>query len=170
MSWFLFLYSQFTLFYWVAEAEVGHLLSIAPILFFACNFILFTVYEEYKNYIIKIEAVIFSVLIFCSLVYQAYGYYNYYSLATDQRLLNNKHYEFYPSIREYDRIFSTHKVYDWNFEMAKFKSTMDPLYFEQSVDLIKKYENENFLEERNLLLDILHNREYTHFHYFHFSL
>jgi len=145
MSWFLFLYFQFILFYWIAEAEISHLISIAPILFFSVTFILFTAYEEYKNYIIKIETVALATLLFCSLIYQIFGYYNYYSFASGQKLLSNTHYEFYPSIREYDRIFKTHKVYDWNFDMAKFKSTMDPLYFEQSVNLIKKYQKENFL-------------------------
>lgn len=145
MSWFLFLYSQFILFYWIAEAEIGHLLSIAPILFFTAIFIVYTLYEEYKNIIAKIDGIIFTGLIFCSIIYQLNGYYSYYSFASDKRLLNNTHYEFYPSIKEYNRIFDTHKIYNWNFDIAKFKSTMNPLYFEESVKLIKKYEKENFL-------------------------
>lgn len=40
---------------------------------------------------------------------------------------------------EYRRIFETHRVYRWNFDRAKFETTMDPAYFENGVELIRRY-------------------------------
>ncbi len=40
---------------------------------------------------------------------------------------------------EYDNIFITHKVYEWKIDKASIISTMNPLYFEQSINLIQKY-------------------------------
>ncbi|MGE4266596.1 MAG: hypothetical protein AB7F25_04105 [Deferribacterales bacterium] len=39
----------------------------------------------------------------------------------------------------YEKIFTTHKTYEWNMERAKITSTMNPEYFQNGVDLIKKY-------------------------------
>lgn len=40
---------------------------------------------------------------------------------------------------EYDDIFKTHKVYEWKIDKAAILSTMNPLYFEQSISLLQKY-------------------------------
>jgi hypothetical protein len=39
----------------------------------------------------------------------------------------------------YNKIFIRHKAYQWEFDRAHFVSTMDPAFFKESVDLIKKY-------------------------------
>jgi len=39
----------------------------------------------------------------------------------------------------YEKIFNTHKTYEWNMKRAKITSTMNPEYFQNGVDLIKKY-------------------------------
>jgi hypothetical protein len=43
----------------------------------------------------------------------------------------------------YEKIFSTHKTYEWNMERAKITSTMNPEYFQNGVDLIKKYSGDS---------------------------
>ncbi|MFH1825474.1 MAG: hypothetical protein ABH873_09685 [Candidatus Firestonebacteria bacterium] len=52
-------------------------------------------------------------------------------------------YMYYNSKREYDNVFKTHKTYEWNLDRAKFTSTMDPEYFENSISIIQKYSKEN---------------------------
>ena len=51
-----------------------------------------------------------------------------------------------PSLKDYHlaennfkKIFVDHKIYQWDFPTAKFKSTMNPAYFYNAVSLIKKY-------------------------------
>lgn len=45
----------------------------------------------------------------------------------------------YGQMNAYSSIFENHKSYNWNFDRAKIESTMDPVYFEQSVKLINTY-------------------------------
>lgn len=40
---------------------------------------------------------------------------------------------------QYRQIFATHRVYQWNFDRAKFETTMDPAYFQNGVDLIRRH-------------------------------
>lgn len=40
---------------------------------------------------------------------------------------------------DYNKVFSHHKLYRWNFPRAQFVSTMDPSVFENAVQLINKY-------------------------------
>ena len=46
---------------------------------------------------------------------------------------------YYSTRQEYEGIFLTHRTYDWNLDTAKFRSTMDPRYFIDSVALIQEY-------------------------------
>jgi hypothetical protein len=48
------------------------------------------------------------------------------------------------SKRQYEKIFEHHKTYEWNMDRAHIVSTMNPLYFQNGVDLIQKYsKNQN---------------------------
>jgi hypothetical protein len=40
---------------------------------------------------------------------------------------------------EYDKIFKTHRTYEWKFSRASIISTMNPGYFEEASELIKQY-------------------------------
>ncbi len=42
--------------------------------------------------------------------------------------------------RDFYREFEDHKTYQWEFPTAKFVTTMDPMYFQDAVGLIQKYE------------------------------
>ena len=46
---------------------------------------------------------------------------------------------FYKNKTEYAANFKNHFIYDWTFERAKLKSTIDPTLFENATTLIKKY-------------------------------
>lgn len=41
--------------------------------------------------------------------------------------------------REYEKIFDRHITYQWNMDRAHIISTMNPIYFQNGVDLIQKY-------------------------------
>jgi hypothetical protein len=43
------------------------------------------------------------------------------------------------SKRQYEKIFEHHVTYEWNMDRAHIVSTMNPVYFQNSVDLIQKY-------------------------------
>ncbi|MGB8931649.1 MAG: hypothetical protein WCC48_10425 [Anaeromyxobacteraceae bacterium] len=49
------------------------------------------------------------------------------------------YHSFRVSKNEYYREVQGHTVYQWNLEAARFKTTMPPGYFSNSIDLIKKY-------------------------------
>lgn len=51
-----------------------------------------------------------------------------------QSVLNIHH-----SKRKYEKIFEHHVTYNWDMDRAKIISTMNPLYFQNGVDLIQKY-------------------------------
>jgi len=46
---------------------------------------------------------------------------------------------YYMDKRAYIKSFQNHKTYQWNLPRARFISTMNPVYFAQSVALIQKY-------------------------------
>ncbi|MEW5833242.1 MAG: hypothetical protein AB1763_10435 [Campylobacterota bacterium] len=43
------------------------------------------------------------------------------------------------SKRQYEKIFDRHVTYEWNMDRAHIVSTMNPVYFQNGVDLIQKY-------------------------------
>jgi len=43
----------------------------------------------------------------------------------------------------YEKIFTQHKTYKWELDRAKIVSTMNPVYFENSISLIQKYSKAN---------------------------
>jgi len=47
------------------------------------------------------------------------------------------------SKRQYEKIFEHHKTYEWNMDRAHIVSTMNPLYFQNGVDLIQKYSKDH---------------------------
>ncbi|TRZ97502.1 MAG: hypothetical protein D4R81_12390 [Nitrospiraceae bacterium] len=50
-------------------------------------------------------------------------------------------FAYYTTKSEYEKVFATHRTYEWNLERAQFRSTMDPKYFVDSVSLIQQYAN-----------------------------
>ncbi len=51
-------------------------------------------------------------------------------------------FNFYGEAKQYHDNFKYHRLYQWNFETARFNSTMDPQLFERAVALIKKYDTQ----------------------------
>jgi hypothetical protein len=125
VSVFLLLYSQGIMLYYIWGATDVHFLNLAPI--YALTFIvILKLFVDNSTFTKHQHSIVVVCLIPCLLFY-AGGMYNYYKQKN-----------------QYDAVFADHKVYEWNFERAKFTSTMDPKYFENSVALIEKYApNEN---------------------------
>lgn len=129
---FLFFYSQGLLLYYV-WGGVDHFTSLAPI-FILCIMALFN-FLSYANPFIKNETNKIAALLFTlSLIIYIPSIYNYY--------LSKSNYS-YISLSKYNQLFKNHKTYEWNFDTAKFTSTMNPAYFENGIKLIKKYSPNN---------------------------
>lgn len=64
--------------------------------------------------------------------------------------------------KEYDAIFKTHVTYEWNMKRAHFISTMNPIGFQNGMDLIQKYSSDQdgiyIISEYDNLLPFLANK------------
>ncbi|PJD93180.1 MAG: hypothetical protein CK424_03050 [Legionella sp.] len=125
LSFSLFIYCQLELIYFVWFPSFHHLLSIAaPFVFLLLTF--YALWEQknlpnrsltaYRTFHKGMVLGLLGCIYFPSLCY------------------------FYQDRAKLEYIFLTHKVYDWTFKHATFKTTMDPELFQQSIDLIHKYE------------------------------
>jgi hypothetical protein len=118
---FLLVYSQGVLIYYTWGGDDKHLFNVASILALGgAAFIKLVIdHSSVKRY----EKVLVGSLIALTLmVVYIPGLLSYYS---------TRH--------EYESIFLTHKTYDWNLDTAKFRSTMNPKYFIDSIALIQEY-------------------------------
>jgi hypothetical protein len=61
-----------------------------------------------------------------------------YAVFTYSKSINNVQH----SKKEYNKIFDTHAVYEWNMKRAHFVSTMNPRGFQNGIDLIQKYSSD----------------------------
>lgn len=121
MALFLLFYSQELMIYYVWMPQEDHFLSMAPIYSLTFISILKLLFDNsIKN--VKIHRWIIITMIMLALI------------------------EYIPSLekynqtkKEYDRVFSSHVIYQWDFNRAKIKTTMNPKYFLDAVNLINKY-------------------------------
>ncbi len=114
------LYAQFIMFYYVWGKTNAHALKLVPVIALAALALL--------KQVLSARAPRYETLMLRSL-----------ALAALLCLYVPSLYVYGSSRLRYERIFSDHKVYSWSLPRARFKSTMDPRYFEDSVGLIRKY-------------------------------
>ncbi|MCL5261198.1 MAG: hypothetical protein M1561_05955 [Gammaproteobacteria bacterium] len=124
---FLVLYSQGLFFYYISVSDIGHFLIVTPVillsiftsvkLFFDCS--------KFKK-IAVFETMFLDIVLIISMVFYCPSIFTYYS-----------------SKKEFDNIFKTHQVYQWDLPTAKFVSTMNPAYFIDSINLINEFSNGN---------------------------
>ena len=124
----LFFYCQLELIYYVWNSSIGHLLSIAPtIILLALTWLyLFRNFAEKKRYNEKfyLDIIFLSTLIF---------------------IYVPSSIKFYLDRSSYNKIFESHVVHYFGMQGAKFQSTMEPQLFEQTCDLINKYEKHPYM-------------------------
>jgi hypothetical protein len=125
LPFFLFIYSQGLLFYFVWGTTVYHFLN------FACIYVLFLISILHllvnHSLILKMnQRYIINILLICSMLFYLKSTVNYYHERA-----------------EYDSIFRSHIEYDWVFEKMRIKSTMPPQFFSNSRDLIHKYSSDS---------------------------
>jgi hypothetical protein len=118
---FLLFYTQGMLLYYIWGGTNYHFYNYAPIYVITALVILKLFIDNIDIVKIRESLIIFIVIVLSLLIYVP-SLYVYYSAEIS-----------------YQKIFSTHKTYQWNFDTAKFESTMDPKYFVNAVDLINKY-------------------------------
>ncbi len=130
---FLILYAQGLFTYYIWGVTIEHFLGIAQILILTGLTALYYIINV-NGSLKKYENVLVSFFILASIFLYAPSTYSYYF---------SKPYYSYISLSECNKIFQTHKTYQWDFDKAKFTSTMDPRYFAAGVNLLKKYSPEN---------------------------
>ncbi len=140
LSLSLFLYVGLTLFYFIWNPSHHHLLvSMIPGIFLFLTWI--ALYQKCTNRTLRASSYssscLLSMLIFLyipSVVYFFHG-----------RL-------------QYNQVFKTHRIYDWNLKNTHFLSTMEPDLFKQSIELINEYEQHTkvyLISKYDSFLDIL---------------
>jgi hypothetical protein len=78
---------------------------------------------------------------------------------------------YYKEKSDYNAIFTSHVVYDWSFDKMRIKTTMPPLYFADSLDLIQEYSPEPgiyIISKYDSILPFLSNR-YSRMPFFELS-
>lgn len=127
ISVMLFIYSQELLLYYVWCSIPDHIFTFIPIYALTVlSFInLYFIHNSSAN-LKKIEFLLLNIIMIFSIIFYINGY--------------KKNYD---SEKEFNKIFDTHKVYEWIFPRTNFISTMNPKYFMDSVKIIQKYSKDN---------------------------
>lgn len=123
LALFLLLYSQGFLAYGLWGGTDKHLLNIASVLVLSGVVFLKLLIDQSR--LKKYEQVLVGALIIGAL-----GFVYVPGLLA-----------YYTTKSEYEKVFATHRTYEWNLERAQFRSTMDPKYFVDSVSLLQQYAN-----------------------------
>lgn len=118
---FLALYSEAATLYWVWGATINHFYNLTPI--FALSTLVLIKWFIDSSGLRRYAHAIGSQLILFLLLFMYIPSLTVY----------------YVSRHSYQKIFKTHKVYEWNLDRARFQSTAAPDFFQNSVKLIRKY-------------------------------
>lgn len=122
---FLLIYSQELLIYYVWGGVSDHFKALVPIYALTAVYLLKILIDNNIT-IKKHEKAITTALVIISLCFYIPSVGKYYKTK-----------------QEFDRVFDTHQTYQWNMERGHFVSTMNPKYFEDSIQLIQKYSPQN---------------------------
>jgi hypothetical protein len=145
LTWFLFFYIQAFALYFIWCFDLGHLFCMSAILSLFAVLMLRQLLSIIKTSNQQYRFIVYSLSIVVSVSFY---------IPTVAYYFIQQH--------RYNTIFLTHEVYDWNFKMAKFETTMDPVPFQQSVALIEKYaRNQNgiyIISKYDVLLPFLANK------------
>jgi hypothetical protein len=120
-AWFLVLYAQALMAYYVWGATDNHFLNIAPVLVLA-------VVATLKFWIDQSGAQAYKHLIGVGMASAAFLFLYAPGMAI-----------YYRAEHQYRQVFRDHRTFDWDMDRARFKSTMDPAFFMDSTRLIRKY-------------------------------
>ena len=128
IAFFSFIYVQGLLLYFVWGSDTKHFMVIMPVISFMFLMIFKLIIDTYlNNKFLNYRNIITNISIGCLFIIACIGF--------------SKYVDDYQS---YCNIFKHHITYNWNLKNAKFTSTMNPAYFTDSIDLIKKYsKNQN---------------------------
>ena len=122
---FLLFYIECLLVYFAWYTEMTHLLSLAPI------YLLFVAYmlHELLTQFATPKQHDLAMIVFGSLV------------AVSALLAGT--FKYFHQMYQYNNIFKTHVVYQWNFPRLHVQSTMNPAVFQEAVGLINQYSQED---------------------------
>ena len=137
---YLFFYSQALLVYYVWGATENHLLNFAPIYALTCVVFLKLLIAHTNFLKVRVELILGGLIIALLIPF------------------NSAVRKYHNEKSDYENIFKVHKTYQWDFERAKFTSTMDPRYFAEAVSLIQNYSDQNgiyILSKYDIILPFL---------------
>ena len=155
---FLFFYSQILLVYVIWGSTVYHFLNFAPIFILYGLMLASTVLDlnsasinkipAFRHFFIPVSVVTIVVIIFLFSVLR-----------------------FYKTKAEFENVFEVNRVYNWDFDSAKLKSTINPKFISDNLDLIDRYSSNNgiyILSKYDHLFTIV-GRKYSEMPYFDLS-
>jgi len=116
------LYSLGAMLYPVWASRWTHFWSVCPVFGVLGILMVRLIYENRRKLALSMEIVSLRWLLGWLFLIV---FFNYFGILEEQKT--------------YEEIFKNHKTYIWPYKMARVESTVDPAYFNDSVDLIKKY-------------------------------
>ncbi|MDD5456358.1 MAG: hypothetical protein PHV30_04915 [Candidatus Margulisbacteria bacterium] len=122
---FLFLYSQVLLTYYIWGSDKHHFLVFIPI-YTLTIFAFLKMILDNKPGFLKTEKRILGIISLAGFLVFLFSLQPYYQ-----------------SKNTYMNIFKEHRTYHWKLQKADLISTMNPIYFENAVKLIKKYSDKS---------------------------
>jgi len=78
-------------------------------------------------------------------------------LAISITLLTSSLKTYYKQKKIYTKIFATHKVYSWDFERAKIRSTLNPAPLNDSVTLLQRYSGSGGKDKGVMIISVFDN-------------
>lgn len=142
---FTSIYAQLSYFYYVWGGGNAHLIVLIPIYLLPWIILFSRINFKYKTYLTYIIICILTVIYLFSL--KSFIVEKYQS----------------------EKVFKNHKTYEWKFERAGgLISTVDPVYFEDSINLIKKYNKTDditMISKYDNILSIF-SKKYTNLQFF----
>lgn len=148
-----FFYVQALLTYYLWGSDFAHLLVYFPV--FAFTVLAFLFNSELRTKYTKTHNTIISVILIISAIFCILGMGKYYK-----------------NLKGFNKIFKTHKTYEWTLPHTNFISTMSPEYFEDSIKLIQKYSQKDkgiyIISKYDSLLPVISER-YSNMPFFEVS-
>ncbi len=126
-AFFSFMYAQGLLLYFIWGSDAKHFVVIAPFVLFVLLMIIKLFIDEFlEDKFVKFRKIAANIIVIGLFIAAMFGFATYIKDYSD-----------------FNYIFKKHIVYNWNFKNAKFKSTINPSYFEDSIELMKKYSKDD---------------------------
>jgi len=143
----VFLMAYMGLYYLMQQRERSDYFPLAYLLFYSQALMLYTVWHFDRNgitsrffiYILTVILLVYKLSYNKNFKWQYFRFLKAGAIFVFLLVYLNSLLFVLKGKKEYDDIFKSHKVYSWGLKRADIVSTIDPIYFKESIDLIRKY-------------------------------